>query len=102
MKMINKIFSKAAFRIAGITYLFTAIVFMFGFLSHDRGGWINFGPVFSGICAVIFAFPFIVLIGTFCTAYEAYRLKQHILFAITVYWVSTVSVAGLFFLFALL
>jgi hypothetical protein len=59
---LNKIFTTIALIMAGITYLFTGIVFVIGYHIYPAG---FFGRSFNGIVSSLIAFPFIVLVGTF-------------------------------------
>jgi len=61
--MWEKIFSKATFVTAGITYLLIAVAYAVGYLTYSGGGWFSFGPVFSGLMMAAFSIPVIVILS---------------------------------------
>jgi len=89
--MLRKIFSRKAFIIAGISYALVILVYFIGYVTHSGGGFIDFGPSFSGIVLSALAAPFIIIGKSIYIIVK----KQNIKYVLVGYLILTVGVGGI-------
>jgi len=87
---MKKFFSKRTFIITGITYTLVALAFLIGYVTHSGGGFISFGPSFSGMVLSLLATPFILIVSIIYIIAK----KQNIIYVLVGYLILTVGVAG--------
>ena len=92
--MMRKIFSKRTFLIAGITYALVILAYFIGYFTHRGGGFLDFGPGFSGALSAAIATPFIIVGSIIFILICIFLKKQKMKNVLIGYLILTVGVGG--------